>query len=223
MSVITEFTIPADAFALDATFETVPDVAIEIERLATHSRKWIMPFLWATSSDIEAVETALHDDPSTDEVRTLDIDGDIGYFTVHWSEEIQELVDEIVDRHGIMQEAEAIDGTWYFKFQFVDRNALEDFQTSFHERGNSFELERLYDGTAPKEREFDLTTEQREALVTALKLGYFSIPREAQIDELAAELGISANAVSERLRRATANLTRNTLTVSPPKGTAETE
>lgn len=223
MSVITEFTIPAEAFALERTFEVVPDVTIEVERLATHSREWIMPFLWARGDDLETIETALRNDPCIDDLRTIDLDENVGYFNVFWSEEIQTLVDQIVDQHGIMQEADATDGRWYFKLQFVDQSALKEFQEYFREQNHSFELERLYDGTEPKEREYDLTREQRDTLVTALEMGYFAIPRDAQIDDLASELEISTNAVSERLRRATGNLTRNTLTVSPPKAISDTD
>lgn len=67
MSAVTEFAIPAADFALPRTFETVPDVRIEIERLATHSREWVMPFLWATSDDLDAVEGAVRADSSVDE------------------------------------------------------------------------------------------------------------------------------------------------------------
>lgn len=216
MSVIAEFTLPAEAFALEQTFDTVPDAKIEIERLATHSREWVMPFLWVTNNDIDAVKTALRNDPCIDELQVLDTDATVGYFNVHWTEDIQQLVDLIVDQHGIMQEAEAEHGTWYLKLQFVDQDALEAFQAYFNEQGYSFELQRMYAGTAPKEREYDLTPAQHEVLVTALEMGYFDIPRDVQIEELAEELDISTNAVSERLRRATGNLTRNILTVSLP-------
>lgn len=222
MSVITEFTVPAEAFALERTFEAVPEVTVEIERLATHSREWVMPFVWVTGEGVEAFGDALAEDPDVDSMRAIDVD-DVGYFNVHWNEDVQQLVDEIVDQHGIMKEAEAERGTWYLKIQFVDQEALEEFQTYFHERGYSFELQRLYNGGPPREREFDLTHEQQEALVTAFEMGYFSIPRETQIDALASELGISTNAVSERLRRATGNLTRNTLTIAPPKDIADAE
>lgn len=223
MSVITEFTIPADTFALEYTFNTVPDTKIEIERLATHSREWIMPFLWAINDDLDAVKTAFENDPCIDEFQLLDTKATTGYFNVHWTEDVQQLVDQIVDQHGIMQEAEAVNGTWYLKLQFVDQNALKEFQTYFHKQGYSFELQRMHTGIASKEREYDLTPEQREALVTALEMGYFSIPRETQIEDLAEELDISTNAVSERLRRATGNLSRNLLTVSLPNRVSDAE
>lgn len=221
MSVITEFTIPAEAFALQRTFEMVPDVTIEIERLATHSREWVMPFLWAIGDDAEAIEQALRADPSIDELHRVGLDRGIGQFRIEWVEDFQSLIDETVDQHGIMQEAEATDGVWYLKIKFVEQEAVADFQEYFHERGHDFELERLYTGTAPKEREYDLTPEQHDVLVTALEHGYFDVPREAQIGDLAEALGISTSAVSQRLRRATRNLTKNTLTISPPDDLAE--
>lgn len=217
MSIITEFTIPAEAFALQQTFEAIPDLTIEIERLATHSREWVMPFLWATNDNIDEVRNALQNDPSIDELKQIDSNStNIGQFNVEWTEDFQQLIDQIVDQHGIMQEAEATNGIWYLKLKFVDQNAVNEFQTYFHERGYDFKLQRLYDGTAPKEREYDLTPEQHEVLVTALEQGYFSVPRKAQISDLADELGVSTNAISQRLRRATRNLTKNTLTVSVP-------
>lgn len=222
MSVITEFSIPAEAFALEHTFDAVSDVTIQVERLASHSREWVMPFCWATCGNIEALTDALREDPTVDEVRVLDSESDVSYINVSWDESVQQLVDEIVDQHGIIQEVQASNGHWYLKLKFLDQGAVQAFQAYFDEEGRSFELQRLYDGTAPKEREYDLTAGQREALVTALEMGYFAVPREAQIEDLAAELGISTNAVSQRLRRANRNLTRNTLVVSLPSGSSET-
>lgn len=216
MTVITEFTIPAEAFALDRTLEAVPDATIEIERHATHSRKWIMPFLWTTGVAVDTIEEALRADPTVVDVTQVGQAGDTGQFTVEWAASFQNLIDDIVDRQGIIQEAEAANGLWYLKLKFVDRDAVREFQAYFDEHGDPFELERLYDGTALKEREYNLTPEQHTVLVTALDMGYFAVPRESQIGELAAELEISTSAVSQRLRRATRNLTENTLTFGPP-------
>ncbi|MFU8866475.1 helix-turn-helix domain-containing protein, partial [Natronococcus sp.] len=102
-------------------------------------------------------------------------------------------------------------------------SVLEEFQAYFREREYGFEVQRLYRGIEPKERRYDLTPEQREVLTTAQEMGYFEVPRETQIEELAAALDISTNSVSQRLRRATDNLVRNSLTVSTPKGMPDTE
>lgn len=46
---------------------------------------------------------------------------------------------------------------------------------------------------------YDLTVKQREAATTAVSAGYYQTPREATIGELAAEIGISKSAMSQRL------------------------
>jgi predicted DNA binding protein len=53
---------------------------------------------------------------------------------------------------------------------------------------------------------WNLTPRQEEALRAALEMGYFSVPKEASADEVAAELGIGASAFLERLRRGQASL-----------------
>jgi len=223
VSVITEFTIPAEAFALQETFERYPDATVEVERLATHSREWIMPFLWVSDSEMEAVERALRADPSIDEFERIALEGNTGQFKIGWNESLQQFIDQIIDKLGIVQEAKATNGTWYLRLKFVDREAVRNFQEDLHARSYDFELQRIYDGTISREREYDLTPEQHEALVTALQNGYFTVPREAQIGDLAAELGISTNAVSQRLRRATRNLTKNALTIAEPEELATSE
>ena len=64
----------------------------------------------------------------------------------------------------------------------------------------------------PSDR-FGLTDEQYEALTMACETGSVDVPRATDLDELAAELDISHQALSERLRRAQATLVRETLLV----------
>jgi predicted DNA binding protein len=53
-----------------------------------------------------------------------------------------------------------------------------------------------------------LSERQREAVETALELGYYETPRTATQDAVAAELGCAANTASEHLRKAEAKLVR---------------
>lgn len=45
----------------------------------------------------------------------------------------------------------------------------------------------------------EVTEKQREAAVTAVAAGYYARPRESSLDDLAAELGVSKSACSQRL------------------------
>lgn len=55
----------------------------------------------------------------------------------------------------------------------------------------------------------DLPYEQREALETAVSMGYYGTPREAALADIAGELGILESTLRYRLRRAEAWLTEN--------------
>lgn len=56
-----------------------------------------------------------------------------------------------------------------------------------------------------------LTSTQLEALDAALEAGYYDIPRDVTLRELAERLGVSASSLSERIRRAEARLVQTHL------------
>ncbi|MFC7082479.1 helix-turn-helix domain-containing protein [Halorussus caseinilyticus] len=207
MSFVAEFSVSADDFALGDALAAVPEMQVEVERLATHSREWVMPFLWVSGGDPDAFGDALADDETVADVKTLDRLGDTRLYMVEWSESVKRLVDTMIDKHAIVQEAVARH-EWFLKLRFADENQLSAFYRHF---GPDFELHRKQRTTEPKHREFGLTPEQRETLVLASEMGYFSVPREATVEDLADHLGISTNSVSQRLRRAHDALVRNTL------------
>ena len=51
------------------------------------------------------------------------------------------------------------------------------------------------------------------------EVGYFDVPREAKLGDIADRLDVSHQALSERLRRGHANLVQETIGVGPPEKT----
>ena len=101
------------------------------------------------------------------------------------------------------------DGRWQSRMRFPDREALRAYRAWCADRDINFELRQLYDGEATERVPAGgrgITDYQREALTLAREQGYFSVPRETSLETLATELGISEQAVSERIRRGTARL-----------------
>lgn len=73
-------------------------------------------------------------------------------------------------------------------------------------------MRRIYNPSKPEVGPwYGLTAPQREALLLAVHRGYYNIPRQCTTVELAEQLDISDQAVTERLRRAIVTLTTNTL------------
>lgn len=65
---------------------------------------------------------------------------------------------------------------------------------------------------------YGLTVKHRAILMTAIEAGFFSIPRETTLVELADALDISDQAVSDHLRRAQWNLLQTTVLSTPDGG-----
>jgi len=213
VSIVGEFTIPAESFALAKTLASAPSMTVEADRLASHSTVEVLPFLWASRGDFEAFEAGLVDDPTVEEATVAERTDEEVLYRIEWSEAVRTVVDEIVDHHGTIAEATARKGTWDLRLRFAEDEMVSTFQDHFQNTDRHFDVERLYHPTEPRQRIFGLTTEQHEALVAAVEEGYFAIPREASAEEIGDRLGISANAASQRIRRGSEALVRSGLTI----------
>ena len=92
---------------------------------------------------------------------------------------------------------------------------VEACQRVVDEAGFEWELQNLYQSQSHSRSPLAaLTPVQRETMTTAFEMGYFDIPRTVSMQELAEELGVTPNAVSERVRRASARLLSELLSKS---------
>lgn len=211
MSIITAFDVPAADFLLDCTLDTVPEMRIEIERVAVEDED-VTPYFWAAGGDFEAFESALEDDPTVDDSVRVEDNGDERLYQVTWAQKAEGFIYAVSETGATILEATSEDRNWFVEMLFPDSEALSAFQEYASAHGLSFELLWLHRSSHPEAfGRYGVTEEQREALVTAYKMGYFEVPGESSLGELADELGISKNAASARLHRGYANLVQNTL------------
>ena len=220
MSVIADFTVSAGSFALERALTAEPDVNVEAERLATHSVEWVLPFLWVSDGNLDAFRRAMRDDPTVVDVAVADEFEDSALYRVQWDDAVIDLVTEMLDQHANIQEAKAQGSSWRLQVRFSEDEQVSSFQEHFAEHGHSFEVNRLYHPSS-RRPEFGLTSQQRDTLVTASRNGYFDVPRAVSLDQLAEVLGVSSNAASQRIRRGSDNLIRNTLLVDETRDAEE--
>ncbi|PSQ46004.1 bacterio-opsin activator [Halobacteriales archaeon SW_6_65_15] len=101
---------------------------------------------------------------------------------------------------------------WQRRVRFPDRDSIVEMRQFCADNDVNFRLHRLYaPGESDVVDEFGLSPEQRRALMTAERVGYFDVPREVSLDDLGEELDISGQSASERLRRGISELVSNTL------------
>lgn len=212
MSTVGDFTVSAEAFALAEALAAVPEVSVEFDRIVTHSREWIMPFLWVTAPDeeFEQFDAALDGDPSVRESTVTDAFPGSRLYKMQWCRDVARMVDAILDHEGTILEASGQGDTWNLKVRFADRDQLTTFHDVFSEEG-TVELDALFSPSEPYGGTFGLTPKQRDALLAAYEAGYYESPRETTASELAAEFGVSQQAFSERLQRGTAAFIENAL------------
>lgn len=213
MGTIAEFDLPVSEFALHATFDRLPDLEVEIERLVAHDEGQLMPFVWMAAGEFERVDEALAADPSVDSAERLSTVGDDRLYRMTWVEATEMVVHVLVEERGTILSAVGNRSGWAFRVLFPDRRALSRTYEFAEERGLSISVARIYDLDESRSGRFGLTEEQYETLVEAVERGYFDVPRAITQPELAERLGISHQALSERLRRAQKTLTRNTIVV----------
>jgi len=211
VSVIGDFTVPAASFALAGPLASHPETQIEADRQATHSPREVFPFLWATGGNLDAFEGALRDVPAVEAVSVAERTDDAVMFRLVWGDSFQELIHDMIDHHASILEASAADDTWSLRLRFADEEMISSFQNHFDETGRRFEVRSLWHPSGPHQREYGLTPEQYDALATAVRAGYFDVPRGASATELGERLDISGNAASQRVRRGSATLVRNAL------------
>lgn len=220
MTVVAELTIPADEFALGETLTAVPDAIAEFERIVTHSQEWVMPFLWVRSDELDRFDRAIRRDATVTDVDLSESFDHTHLYRIEWATKVRNRVNVIFDRAGTLLEATGNDDQWEILVRFDTKGGLAELQNHFDRSDTSFTLRRIL--TQPtRGSEFELSPEQREALVAAVEMGYFEIPRQTDLAAVADVLGIAVPSASERLRRAITALTNHTLLVGDPAGDRE--
>ena len=179
----------------------------------------IRVLFWATGDDLETFDAALETDPTITDPRVL-AETDRGrLYRVALTDETSAATTLTTwrDLDLVLLDSTGTRDGWELRFRVPDRDALARYRRVLEDRELPFRVNALYRADeASSTPQAHLTDGQYDALVTAYESGYFDVPRTASQADLAASLQITPQAVSERLRRATAALVRSTLLVDPP-------
>jgi len=202
MSVIVEFELSTEDFLFGSALATVEEMDLELEAIVPTGTR-IVPYFWATGETFEAFERHVLDDPDIAAIRQLDRIEDTALYRVEWTADPTGLLDGLASTEAVVLEAATVDEGWHFRVRFPDHDLLGRFYNFCTEGTIPIDVERVYTLAEASRagRAFDLTPAQREAIVLAVRCGYFRVPRETDLSAVAAELGISQQAASKRVRR----------------------
>lgn len=224
MGLVAEFDIDCESLPLVGVATTVRAASFTLDLQFNHGNS---PLFLVTVADGSgsAVEAAFDDAVDVGSYTLVGEAGSIRRYQVvpglTFEEQLGDEVDDLArlealaTSDAIIERIEVRPTGWTQVGWFADRAAFDEFRT-FWQANAEFRLHRLTRDGEPEPPGDGLTDRQREALRTAYELGYFEIPRRASLEEVAAELGVSASSVSERLRRAQTQLIEETVATTWP-------
>ncbi|MFC6835724.1 bacterio-opsin activator domain-containing protein [Halomarina ordinaria] len=215
MATITRAAIPTREFALHRTLREVSDVEFECERLVESGEGRVMPLVWTRGADTETLEAALERDPSVTDVTLLAEFDDELLYRMNWVDQVRLVIEMVTSLDATILDAYGDAEAWNLRILYPDRDALSRTNDFCESNGLTFDVIHVREMRGDPVGRFGLTDEQYEAMTMACERGYFSVPRETDLDALAEDLDISHQALSERLRRGTEVLVEEALLVGP--------
>lgn len=215
MAIIVQGTIPAAEFVLAETLTALPTAVFKCERLVISGDKAVMPLLWVNDGEAEEVSQALAADPTVETVELLStVDGEHLY-RMEWIGQIDLILQMLTSSKATIMDASGTGEQWFFRILYPSRDALSQTTEFGEEHGLTFDITTIRELDGEPAGRYGLTEAQYEALAQAVESGYYNIPRENNLEDVAAALDISHQALSERIRRATLALIEDTILIEP--------
>ncbi|WP_267641185.1 helix-turn-helix domain-containing protein [Haloarchaeobius amylolyticus] len=159
--------------------------------------------LWVSGPDHESVTDELLAHPAIRHADRLDEGDERSLYELELAPDLGPVATAIERTGAMATRAEVIDATIRLTLRFRDQDELQTFVDDLETAGVQFEVTWKGNGGVTGDGGTESLTQcQRQTLWLAYERGYFNIPRDTSLSELADELGVSSQAVSERLRRA---------------------
>ncbi|WP_137288364.1 helix-turn-helix domain-containing protein [Natronorubrum halophilum] len=206
MTTIAELSLSTDEFALAETLRQLPAMEVRVESVVAEGPARTVPLVWFSNVDPDELQQVLGDDPTVDEYQCLleDTDDEEWFYRLQYGEDVSSVCGSVYTNGGTVLDAQVTDDQWTLRLLFPHREELSETVSAIEAQGVRVDVRRMVEAGQDEDLETTaaLTEPQQEAISEAYRQGYYDVPREISLEELANELGISHQALSERLRRA---------------------
>ncbi|MEF8786806.1 MAG: helix-turn-helix domain-containing protein [Haloarculaceae archaeon] len=216
MTILVEFQIATERFKLGEYVTQHDDLQVELERIVP-IEDHAVPYVWVTGPPqaLDALTETFDESDAISSVTTLDrlegngSDREQQLYRIEWVLDELDVIKGIVDAEGVMMEGQCVNRYWTLRIRFPDHDHIVQFYKYLADNDiTDFSIQSVIELQSRSERgqQYELTSDQREAMTLAAQRGYFDTPRRVTLDELGEELGISEQAISQRIRRANKNI-----------------
>lgn len=211
MTTICPLSVPAQEFGLGETLHDISDARVACESVVASRSPESQSLIRARAPDRQSLETAFTADPSVAEWTRVTDGAPSWLYRIEWATRVS-LVHQMLTGEGAMILSAFGSGReWTLRVLCPSREACSQTHTVCKEHNLSLTIDAMRTVDGDYSLHHGLTEAQHTALVQAYEMGYFAVPREADLQSVANELAISHQALSERLRRAHKTMIETTL------------
>lgn len=212
MCVVANFTVPGEYCAITRSMVENNDVEVELDRVVPLGGS-VAPMLWVRGDPaaVEEFVEGVEDQPAIARVTSLENGGDRRLYKFEWAGHPEGVMGHLLETDAAVLSAEGSPESIDFTIRFNTADALSEFHSRCRESGIKLEVTGVRQHQEADDDGPGLTGHQRETLLEAYEAGYYDVPREVTAVDLAGEMGISDQSLSERLRRAHARLVEDAL------------
>ncbi|QGX95636.1 helix-turn-helix domain-containing protein [Haloplanus rallus] len=211
MAVIVELRIPTHQFELGRRIPTRSGGPTELERVNGVEDGSAPVFSLSDLADGRLDGRDQFADAEGYRFELVDVSEDCSLRLVSWDPEVDPFFGLLAEHGGSIRRGTGTPEAWTFEAEFPSHDDFSTFRSGAEDLDTPVEIERVYNPTAGTGAWYGLTPRQRRTLELAVERGYYDIPRRCTTLELADDLGISDQAVTERLRRGIVTFVTNAL------------
>lgn len=201
MNIVTiRMTIPSEDLEFGQILHAGPDVRIEFTKVVPLTDTTV-PYFWVQTADQSTFEESVRSDDRVASLERVVEGANNCLYKIEWESPLNGFSTILHEHDLVVEEAIGTEPEWQFQLRGPNHDNLSALRETLQENGISSTVTGVWSLKAPKLDRYSLTDKQREAVELAFTEGYFDVPKETNLSELAEQLDISRQSFSRRLDR----------------------
>lgn len=210
MSVFADFSLRSIDCLFERELASYPSISLEFERIVPMEET--SQYVWVVGTRRGELLTDLRSNPAVETFVLVDELPDRTLVRTRWEIEENPVFRLLADVGATITGAVGSSEGWFLSLRFLDASGISSFYTDCVEYGIELQLQQVHTTTnLGANPHYGLSSKQVNTVLEAFQRGYFRVPRDITTERLAELLGVSSQAVSERIRRGIATLVATTL------------
>ena len=200
MSLYAEFELPLTTYPPGRTLIDAPGITVTVDRNVPIGQTF--HYVWVEGEGHERFVEALESDEAVSGPEIIDSLPDRTLIRFEWAHHESPVFRFIEESDARIESLRGSQAGWTLDVRFPVQANIQAFYEAATDAGIDIRLQQIYESSGfGGGKDYGVSERQFSTLRLALQEGYFEVPRQTSVAELAERLGVSEQAVSERLRR----------------------